>query len=210
MRNTFRMAVLLACLAALLSSVGFAQGPEQGSNPFSQMREKYKYTFQLMGMVRHVDAINKDPKYKLTSAQAKQVIGVLQPLRNKEKLTQDQAKDALKGLKKVFTVDQLNAMARIKERPQNGQHRMGGGRPGGQGGPGGGQHRFNANAMKDFNPFYAKASGDDEFSKKRAERWNKFFCDLDKQAKNSKAVKSVKVKKVKAAKTSARQPKRSR
>jgi hypothetical protein len=139
----------------------------------------------------------------LTPAQAKKVLAVLQPLRSKPKLTQDQAKAALKALKPIFTVTQLNAMARIPASPggrrQGGGMGMGGpggpggGRPGGPGGPGGNmpggatnRPAFDPNAMKDFNPFYAKASGND-FGARNAKRWDTLFTGLQARAKGGKA-----------------------
>lgn len=193
--------IAFACVLMLFAATTYAQQPGGGSNAFSQMREKYKYTFQLMSMVRHIGDIDRDPKYKLTPAQAKKVLAVLQPLRSKPKMTQDQAKAALKGLKPIFTVAQLNAMARIPSSPgvrPGGGTGMGGGRPGGPGGPGGapGGNRpggsaanrpsFDPNAMKDFNPFYSKASGN-SFAARGAQHTNALFAGLQARAKGSKA-----------------------
>jgi hypothetical protein len=193
--------IAAAALMALAATASFAQGPGgqgQGGGQFAQMRTKYKFTFQLMSMVRHIGEIDKNPKYTLTPAQAKRTLAILQPLRSKPKMTQDQAKNALKGLKPVFTVAQLNAMAKIKDR-QPGQRRMGSGGPGGPGGaggpgmrgnqagPGGRPRMMDPNAMKDFNPFYAKPAAGDEFAKRRAQRWNDFFGDLQNKAKGGKS-----------------------
>lgn len=195
-----RVSIVIALLVLLASVASLAQD-QGGGGAFAQMQEKYKYTFQLMSMARHIGEIDKDPKYALTQTQAKQVLAVLQPWRSKPKMTQDQAKDVLKNLKKVFNVNQLNAMARIKPRPRTGQQ-GGGMRPGGQGGPGGGQGRpdgnrpkFDPNAMKDFNPFYAKAAKGDEFAVRRAARWNDLFKDLTNRSKGIKtAPKATKAK----------------
>jgi hypothetical protein len=170
----------------MLASVAcLAQNAPGGQ--FSQMQEKYKYTFQLMSMAHHIEEINKDPKYTLTQTQAKQVLAVLQPLRSKPKLTQDQSKEALRNLKKIFTTNQLNAMAKIKPR-RPGQSGSAG-RPGGGPPPGGdraGRPRFDPDAMKDFNPFYSKAAKGDEFAARRAARWNDFFKALENKAKGAK------------------------
>jgi hypothetical protein len=192
--------IAAAALVALAAAAAFAQGPGgQGQGgQFNQMREKYKFTFQLMSMVRHIGEIDKNPKYTLSPAQAKKTLAVLQPLRSKPKMTQDQAKNALKGLKPIFTVTQLNAMAKIKDRPM-GQRRMGGGGPGGPGGPGGGAfgrpggggpggpggrpRMMDPNAMKDFNPFYTRAAKGDQLATRRAPRWNEFFGNLQNKAK---------------------------
>ena len=192
MMQLTRRIITAAALTALAATAGFAQGPGgqgPGGGQFSQMREKYKFTFQLMSMARHIGEIDKDPKYTLTPEQAKQTLAVLQPLRKQPKLTQDQARNALKLLKPIFTVKQLNAMAKIKP-PQFGQRgtgRGGPGEPGGPGRPGGRPRMMDPNAMKDFNPFYAKTAAGDEFAARRAKRWNDFFGDLQKKAKSGKS-----------------------
>ena len=178
--NRRTTAILIALLlAAVCATTALAQ--QQGADPRNAMREKYKYTFQLMQMAGHIGEIDKDKKYTLTLTQAKQVLAVLKPLRGKPKLTQDQAKKALKDLKKVFTAAQLNAMARIKPKFQPAQNRE---RPSGQPRDSDGQRRqWDPNAMKDFNPFYAKAPKGDKRAEERVKRWNEFFAGLEKKAK---------------------------
>ena len=178
--------ILAAILTTAFAVTALAQ--QQGGGQSSAMREKYKYTFQLTTMVRHIGDIHKDKKYTLTPSQAKQVLAILTPWRTKPKMTQDQAKELMRKLKKVFTAGQLNAMARIKS------HFGQGGRPGGPGqGPprDGGQDRnrqsggrhFDPNAMKDFNPFYTKFAKGDTRAEERAKRWNEFFAALQAKAK---------------------------
>ena len=181
------MAVALMAIFAV-TAVAQQQG---GSSQFSAMREKYKYTFQLTTMVRHIGEINKDKKYTLTPVQAKSVLAVLKPWRSKPKMTQDQAKGISKNLKKVFTAAQLNAMARIKSHFGQRSGRGPGG-PGGQGGDrprtgqGGGQRHFDPNAMKDFNPFYTKVAKGDQHAADRAKGMNEFFAALEAKAKAKK------------------------
>lgn len=188
-----RALVLSAIFAVGACSLSFAQapGPQRPNGAgFGAMREQSKYTFQLMRMVRHIEAIDKNKKYTLTPAQAKQVLAVMNPIRSKPKLTQDQAKAALKKLKAIFTVDQLNAMAAIKDPPR----RMGpGGGPGGPrpgGGPGGpppgAQMRPpDPNTMKDFNPFYSKAKPSFPGQADRKKRTDEFFKGLATKAKSA-------------------------
>ena len=207
MLRLLRLIIASVLLVLLIAAAGLAQGPGgpppplqggQGNSQWSQMREKYKYTSQLMQMTQHIAIIDRDSKYTLTKAQAKKVLGVLQPLRKKPKLTQDEAKATLKKLKPIFTVKQLNAMAKIKP-PRRSPGMPGGGyggQGGGQGGPGGGppgggqpganRPSFDPNAMKDFNPFYSKVKADDEFAARRARRWNQFFTTMDNKAKGKK------------------------
>jgi hypothetical protein len=197
--KTFAKIVALAVFAMLVATTAYAQGPAAGgSGQFAQFREEHKFTFQLMQMVRHIGDIDRDPKHALTPAQAKKVLAVLRPLRSKSKLTQDQAKQALKSLKVIFTVDQLNAMAKIKA-PQRfgGGQRPGGGPPGGfgrpsggPGGPGGNRPagpRMDPARMKDFNPFYTNVDKSDPHSVSSAKRWDDFFSKLDAKAKQTKA-----------------------
>lgn len=184
MSKTLNRILALTTLTLLIAGACLAQG--QGGGQSSAFREEHKYTFQLMQTVRHIGDIDKDPKYTLSPAQAKQVLAVMKPIRAKSKLTQDQAKQALKDLKKIFTVKQLNAMAKIKAPAR----RMGSGGPGGPGGPGGNAQgnrpRMDAAAMKDFNPFYTKAGKSDPGAMGRAKRTNEMFSALEKKAKQTK------------------------
>ena len=180
MRHLTRLFAAAVLFAAFTAGAFAQQQPGQGqSNAF---REKHKYTFQLMQMVRHIGEIEKDRKYALTPGQASKVLAVLKPLRSKPKLTQDQAKQALKELKKALTANQLNAMARIKPRFRSGFQRNQQGPP--QEGQRPPRRQWNASAMKDFNPFYSKASPDDPRAKERQKRWNEFFGALEKKAKS--------------------------
>lgn len=185
-----RIVIAVTILITFLAAVGYAQNQEPSQ--FDQFRERHKYTFQLMSMVRNISEIDKDPKYTLTQAQAKQVLAVLEPLRSKPKLTQDQAKETLKALKKVFTVNQLNAMARIKPPrriPDGG--RLGDSSAGSRQTD---RPRFNQDAMKDFNPFYSKVKAGDEFAARRVKRWNEFFAALQNKAKGTKTSKPAATK----------------
>ncbi|MCE5197395.1 MAG: hypothetical protein ABFD54_00410 [Armatimonadota bacterium] len=195
--------ILPALLVLLTAGMCLAQGPGN-RGAFSAFREKHKYTFQLMQTVNHIGMIDKDAKYSLKPDQAKRVLKVLKPLRKKPKLTQEEAKQALKNLKPIFTVDQLNAMSRIKPRPGGGQ-RMGGGQmPGGGFRPSGdaqqGQRRpmmkMDPSAMNNFNPFYNNPKSKDEWSTRRSKRWNEFFSGLENKSKPAKqankATKTVK------------------
>ncbi|MDO8585538.1 MAG: hypothetical protein Q7T82_00710 [Armatimonadota bacterium] len=192
MTRVSKLVAVSVVLALALAAPAFAQG--QGGQ-FGQFREQHKFTFQLMQMVRHIGEIDKAPKYALSPGQAQQVLAVLKPLRGKPKLTQDQAKQALKDLKRVFTVVQLNAMARIKPAPRRGGPGFGAGGaggPGSSGGPGGNmgsrpRTRMDPNAMKNFNPFYRNPKATDEWSARRAQRWDRFFSGLERKSKQAKA-----------------------
>jgi len=188
---------------------GFQMTPEmqRRMEEFRKWRETHKYTFQLTSTLRALEQIDKDPKTKLTPAQAKKILAVLQPYRDKPKMTQDDAKNALKGIKAALSVDQLNAMARFEAERRNRRGGFGGpggggmgmrpgsspgGPPGGAPGarPGGapgagnrpdGNFRMpNPAQMKDFNPFKPDTSS--PFGQRSAEYWNNFFKGLQQRA----------------------------
>jgi len=180
-------AVAICVLIVVLAGTAVAQQQQRPpAEQFKAFREKHKYTFQLMQMVRHIQEIDKDKKYTLKPEQAKKVLAILKPLRDKPKLTQDEARKALKDLKAVFTAAQLNAMARIKPRFEK--------RPGTPSGPPNGQNRQrppererrpqDMKAMENFNPFYSKVPKGDERAARRVKELNEFFAALEKRAKS--------------------------
>lgn len=195
--------VMALAAGAAAQQPGPASGRAGNSAAFEEFREKHKYTFELIDTVRKLGEIDKDKKYALTQAQAKQVLAVLKPLRDKPKLTQAQAKQALGGVKKPLTLEQLNAMSRIKQpgRPGRGQGLAAGPRPGSGQRPGGpppggppgepgarpAQRGLDPKTMQDFNPFYSKATASDPGSAQRAKRWNEFFSSLERKANPPKA-----------------------
>jgi len=209
--STHRWLPLIAVLASLLLAGygAFAQqgggtrpggGGDSGGNggAFSAFRDAHKYTFQLSRMASNIGHLNEDKTAPLTAKQAKQLLKVLTPLRKKSSLTQDEAKTALKGLKAVLTVQQLNAIGRMKDHrfgagpggrqggaggpgggpggAQGAPGRMGG--PGGSGGPGGNRPRFDPSAMKNFNPFNPPKNS--PMGNERAmARWTLFYNNLN-------------------------------
>lgn len=197
MKQVRYLLTVLVCLSLLAgwnaltvshasSSRAYAQQTEggRGGGQFTQFREAHKYTFQLMGMAGNIGRLDKETKTPLTKAQAKAVLAVLKPLRAKPKLTQDEAKKALKGLKKVLTEKQLTEIGKMKPEDRRGGQRMGSGngdRPRGEGNGGGQRRRFDPDAMKNFNPF--NPSKDAPGGERSAKRWQEFFAALEKKAK---------------------------
>src|SRR5687767_15931313 len=111
----------LLSLAIVLPAVaqappGAPGGGGGGMAQFQKFREQHKYTFQLQRMIRGLGEIDKDPSTKLTSGQAKGLMGVLKPWQAKDKMTQDDAKNVMKATKKLLTTKQLNALSRIPDR----------------------------------------------------------------------------------------------
>jgi hypothetical protein len=140
------MAVLALAMAAPRPAAAQAPGGGPGGGSpggggmaaFQKFREQHKYTFQLTRMLRGMNELDKDSATALTQPQAKSVLAVLKPWQTKPKMTQDDAKKVMKGIKAVLTSRQLNALSRVQDRGFGGGGRGGpGGGPGG-GGPGGG------------------------------------------------------------------------
>lgn len=188
--------VLLMVITAIAATAqpppgagGFQMTPEmqRRMEEFRKWREAHKYTFQLTSTLRGLEMLDRDAKTKLTPAQAKKILAVLQPLRNKPKMTQDDAKKALKQIKAALTVNQLNALARFEAERRNRrggpQGGPGGGgmgmRPGGMGGPR--PQMPNLSQMKDFNPFKPNPQMG-PFGQRAAEYWDHFFKGLQQRA----------------------------
>ncbi|GIV14909.1 MAG: hypothetical protein KatS3mg022_0344 [Armatimonadota bacterium] len=214
-----RLTVWAGVLLLVMTAVAAIAQPPPGAGGFQitpemqrqmeawrKWREAHKYTFQLTSTLRALEEIDKDPRTKLTPAQAKKILAVLQPYRNKPKMTQDDAKNALKGIKAALNVNQLNAIARIEAERRNRRGGFGGpggggmgmrpgapggppggapgarpgGTPGAGGRPGGNFRMPDPSQMKDFNPF--KPDTSTPFGQRAAQRWNEFFKGLQQRA----------------------------
>lgn len=102
-----------------------------GGGGFAAMFQAHRNAFQLMRFLGNIAKLDAGAKDNLTPAQAKSILGIIQPLRQKPTLEEADAKTALDGIQKILTPAQLND---IKSFPA--PQRFGGGRPGGM--PGGG------------------------------------------------------------------------
>ena len=220
-----RLALWTGVLLLLITAVAAVAQPPPGAGGFQmtpemqkqieawrKWREAHKYTFQLTSTLRALIEIDKDQKTKLTPTQAKKILAVLQPYRNKPKMTQDDAKNALKGIKAALNVDQLNAIARIEAERRNRRGGFGGPgagagggmgmRPGGPGGGPGGMPRGGAGGagarpggpggpgggfrMPDpsrMKDFNPfKPDTSTPFGQRAAQMWNEFFKGLQQRA----------------------------
>ncbi len=195
LRNTIAIATLALTVAAAI-----AQPPPQMAAQWQKFREEHKYHFQLRETFLKLGELEKKGgQTALTKDQAKKLLAIFQPLTKKEKLTADEAKEALKKIKAVLRADQLNALQRI-QLPRMGRPGGGPGGPGGApsgpagpGGPGGGPGgsggpRFDPSQMRNFNPLSLVVKVDPkspmaEFAKRRAERIKEVLSLLEKKAK---------------------------
>jgi cell division septation protein DedD len=214
------MALMVIVLAAAVLAQAPGQDAERPAGPGRGMPGQMRDTFRLMQLPRQITELNKDAKTALTPAQAKAILSVLKPLRQKPTLTVEEAKKVSAQLDKIFTAEQKEAMANLRPGFGRGMNRPGpgdegrsssdrprgerrgdrprgefaqgqrdGDRPRGEFGRGQGNSdrphmRWNTDAMKDFNPFYAKpaSDGNDRFAEMRANRMNEFFAMLEKTA----------------------------
>ncbi|HOJ20701.1 MAG TPA: hypothetical protein PLY56_04145 [Armatimonadota bacterium] len=162
MRNLRWIAIAAALVAA--ANLARAQGPgkseagrpapspemRQRMEQFRKFREEHKYTFQLTDTIVALGELEKQNRHALTPAQAKKVNAVLAKVRKQPKLTQEQAKQALKEVKAPLTERQLTEVGKITKemserrgrpdgagprpggRPDGAAARPGGQRPGGR------------------------------------------------------------------------------
>jgi hypothetical protein len=175
MRTTRKL--LVAALVAAAAPAVLAQQGGGGFNfsAFQNFRNQHKYTFQLRTMVtRGLMELERTKSTQLEPAQAKKLLATLTPLRKQPKLTQEQAKTAIKQVQRILNNRQLAAIDRVltqdqtRMRGMGGQGGPGGMRPGGMGGPGapggmrpggpggrpgGMRPMFDPARMQNFNPF---------------------------------------------------------
>jgi hypothetical protein len=191
----------IAFSVTALLAAAIAQPPPQMAAQWQKFREEHKYHFQLRETFLKLGELEKKGgRTALTKDQAKKLLAIFQPLTKKEKLTADEAKEALRKVKAVLKPDQLNALQRIQlprfGRPGGGPGGQGGqggssGGPSGQGGPGGrpdGGPRFDPSQMRNFNPLSLVIKVDPkspaaEWAKRRAERIKEVLSLLEKKAK---------------------------
>lgn len=159
----FQARTILAALAigALIMPTALAQRPGGGPpmspevqarmKAWQKFRETHKNLTSLQQTMAGLEAMEKDPRTRLTKAQAKTVVGVLKTWRNKPVMTDAQALAVNKQITAPLSVAQLKKIATAREARGMGANRRPGG---GQGGPaaGGGQGRPGANQTRTFDP----------------------------------------------------------
>jgi hypothetical protein len=133
-------------------------GPPGGPGQSADFQKSHRYTFQLMRLVGNIGRLDNESKTPLTPAQAKALLAILQPLRERESLDQPAAKEAVKALQAVLTDEQRAAIGAM---PPEHQFRQGGPPPGPPPGsrPSGPPPNMSRKPMEDFNPLNPPAGG---------------------------------------------------
>lgn len=138
------MAAALVAVAALARAQGPGRPEDRRATPspemrqrmeqFRKFREEHKYTFQLTDTVVALGELEKQNRHALTPAQARKVNTVLARVRKQPKLTQEQAKQALKDLKAPLSERQLTEIGKITKQmsERRGRPDGAGPRPGGR------------------------------------------------------------------------------
>ncbi|GAB4464398.1 MAG: hypothetical protein OHK0029_34290 [Armatimonadaceae bacterium] len=126
---------------------GFQMTPEMRAkmDKWRKWRDNHKNFTQLQNTMRAIMEMDKDPKTKLTGAQAKKINGYVTPWTTKPTMTDAQAKELNGQIVKALSVEQVKKMAALAGQQRGGGgFGGGGGRPGGggPGGPGGGGGGF--------------------------------------------------------------------
>jgi len=145
-----------------------------GREAFAKFRESHKYTFMLTRMATGIGQLETEGSAPLTSAQAKAILTVLNPIRKQTSLSQDEAKEAVKKLKAVLTAKQLTEIARMKQ-PERRFHSPTEGERRPRQGP-----RFDTSAMGNFNPFNPQKGN--PMAARSANRIEALFDALNKKA----------------------------
>ncbi|HAH87822.1 MAG TPA: hypothetical protein DCL60_10695 [Armatimonadetes bacterium] len=119
------MALMVIVLAAAVLAQAPGQDAERPAGPGRGMPGQMRDTFRLMQLPRQITELNKDAKTALTPAQAKAILSVLKPLRQKPTLTVEEAKKVSAQLDKIFTAEQKEAMANLRPGFGRGMNRPG-------------------------------------------------------------------------------------
>ncbi|MEN6372934.1 MAG: hypothetical protein ABFD64_13080 [Armatimonadota bacterium] len=161
---------------------GGQMGGSQGSGRFAELQKEHKYAFQMLKQLNSIRRLEESGKEPLTKAQAKSILAIVQPLREKKTLDETSAEDAVKALQAVITDKQRSVISAL---PAEQQFRQGGppqgmpsgrrqgGPPPGAGGPGG---------MKNFNPLNRPAGGPPGMQGQRRGGIEKLLDDLKKKS----------------------------
>lgn len=222
MKNTVRRAMMLPAMAAAAATLLLAPGtvraqggpPGGGGGPggggfqmspaarakmnaYRKFNENHRNYREIGFTLRALPDFDKDPKTKISKAQAKQILAVINKWSPKKALTDDQARQANKELTGTFTIAQIKKMATMPRQGGRGGPGgggggggFGGGRPGGGGGGfaggpggprpggggpgGGGGARFDFSKMpnpKEYNPLNPNTLPQSPMSNRQKERW---------------------------------------
>jgi hypothetical protein len=100
-------------------TVGGQIGGSPGrSGQFAEFRKLHPYTFQLMRLVGNISRLEEDGKAALTPKQAKAILAILEPLRQRASLDESVARDTVKDIRAILTDKQHAAISALPAEPQ--------------------------------------------------------------------------------------------
>ncbi len=177
-----------------MNNPALAQGPGGGMPPeiaakiklWTKWRESHKNLSNLQTMLYQVRKIDESPGTELSKDQSKKVVSVLKTWRNKQDMSEDQAKSVSKQIGSVLSEKQLKKMA-TEQPPWARGGGGGGGRPGGGGGgarPGGGaKFTFPDPPAGGYNPLNPDTLPFVQMRPQAKHDGDAFISSLDKRAK---------------------------
>ncbi len=148
--------------------------PPGGPGMSADFEKSHRYTLQLMRLTQNIGRLENVGKSKLTVAQAKAVLSILQPLRKRESLDQPSAKDAIKSLQCVLTGLQRSEIRAMPAEHQFRQNTPPSGPP-----PSGPRPNMNSKSMENFNPLNSAAGPPNQHG---GGDLDKIFADLIKKS----------------------------
>jgi uncharacterized membrane protein YgcG len=157
---------------------------------WQKFRETHKNFEYLQQTLAGINEMEKYPTTRLTKDQAKQILAVIKPWRNRPVMTNEQAGQVNKALNKPLTLDQVKKVATAPNMMRGGRGfggRAGGGGGGGAGG--GGQRRpgqFDFSKFpdpKEYNPLNPASLPFEQFRPMATQRMNELMKLLEDRAR---------------------------
>ncbi len=159
------LAAVFVCIAAVCAPASAQRQPPDKADPDAVQRfhEQHRYTFQLLTMA--TEGLVECERWKSTAIradQAKKILSVIQSLKARPKLSQDQARSSMRDLRRVMDQSQAATMDRAVRaaeqrvaqlQSQNARRQQAGQRPSGSG-----RQTLDPARMRDFNPFCPSTS----------------------------------------------------
>jgi len=191
--SSFRNSIFAAALVVGVLTVGMPSVKAQGGPPspalmakfkaWGKYNEQHKKLTTLGDQIGKISKLNEDASNGLDKAQSTKLLALLNPVKNKAELTDDEASALNKKIGNLLTVKQIKALTLIEAPSEKWKKARGAG--GGRGGAGGGfdMSKFPDPPAHGYNPLNG-----DSFPMAMArpmvkQAMQQFFVGLEKRAK---------------------------